>query len=128
VGHKLVIESPVMTFDNSFEGEARKRVRDALLVTHKELERLLGFSSNHIDRMVKAGRIPPPVRVGRTTRWIGAVIERWLAAGCPPVDERAKAEETRPAGSRTGRSEGHQLGEICGGPSLSTTEEEVSRE
>jgi predicted DNA-binding transcriptional regulator AlpA len=117
-----------MKFDNSFEGEARKRVRDTLLVTHKELEELLGFSSNHIDRMVKTKRIPPPVRVGRTTRWVVAVIERWLADGCPPVEERAEAEETGLGKSRISETQEHHKCETRGGPLLFTTREETNYE
>ena len=53
----------------------------------------IGCSTRHIDRMVESGRIPLPVQLGRLVRWPQAVIDRWIAAGCPPV-----AAELRPGG------------------------------
>lgn len=44
------------------------------------------FSARHVLRMVDAGRMPAPVKVGRCVRWSRQAIEAWVAAGCPRVD------------------------------------------
>src|SRR4051794_38259414 len=54
-----------------------------LLVGAAELGRLLSRSRASIRRDVAAGRIPPPVNIGRSIRWRKAEIEAWIAAGCP---------------------------------------------
>ncbi|HJZ56430.1 MAG TPA: hypothetical protein VKE74_15805 [Gemmataceae bacterium] len=54
-----------------------------LLVDLRELSRLLARSEASLLRDVEAGRVPAPVKVGRSTRWRRAEIESWIAAGCP---------------------------------------------
>ena len=54
----------------------------ALLIDLKELSRLLTRSSESLLRDVKAGRIPRPVRIGKSVRWRRTEIEDWIAAGC----------------------------------------------
>ena len=46
---------------------------------------LLDCSPRHVYRMSDAGRMPAPVRVGALVRWPRAVIDSWVADGCPPV-------------------------------------------
>jgi predicted DNA-binding transcriptional regulator AlpA len=55
-----------------------------LLVDLRELARLLARSEASLLRDVAAGRLPDPVRIGRSTRWRRTEIEAWIAAGCPP--------------------------------------------
>lgn len=45
----------------------------------------IGCSSRHILRMVDAGLMPKPIKLGRLTRWRRCEIEQWLANGCPEV-------------------------------------------
>lgn len=55
-----------------------------LLLDLPWLVRLLGRSRASIARDVTAGRMPAPVRIGRSVRWQHAVIAAWVADGCPP--------------------------------------------
>ncbi|MCL4743291.1 MAG: helix-turn-helix domain-containing protein [Phycisphaerales bacterium] len=59
------------------------RDRDRLLLDVRQISTLLSCSSRHIYRLCDAGRMPRPVRLGALVRWDRAVIERWIAAGCP---------------------------------------------
>lgn len=57
-----------------------------LAVEKDVLGTMLGCSERHIDRMVSAGEIPKPVKLGaQKTVWVLATVEAWLAAGCPDV-------------------------------------------
>jgi len=55
------------------------------LVDVQEVARLASCSPRHVFRLVKRGMIPPPVKVGRLTRFQRELIERWILEGCPPV-------------------------------------------
>jgi excisionase family DNA binding protein len=46
---------------------------------------LLKASPRHVRRMADAGRLPPPVHIGRLVRWPKSTIDEWLAAGAKPV-------------------------------------------
>jgi len=46
-----------------------------------ETARFLGCSRNTLDRWVRQGNFPHPIRLGpRTTGWRRSTIESWLAA------------------------------------------------
>jgi excisionase family DNA binding protein len=55
------------------------------LVDVREVARLASCSPRHVFRLVKRGMIPPPVKVGRLTRFQRELIETWISEGCPPV-------------------------------------------
>ncbi len=44
---------------------------------------ILNCSTRTVYRLVDSGRMPPPCRLGGLVRWNAAVIEAWIAAGCP---------------------------------------------
>ena len=52
------------------------------LLTDLEVSRLAKLSRRQIHKLRAARLIPPPVRIGRSTRWRAADIERWIDAGC----------------------------------------------
>jgi excisionase family DNA binding protein len=52
-----------------------------------ELARALGLSLSGVEKLNRAGRLPLPIRLGRSVRWPADEIRAWLAAGCP---ERAR--------------------------------------
>jgi len=60
---------------------------EILLVDVRVLARLLHLGRATIWRQLATGRLPAPVRIGRSVRWRKAEIEAWIEAGCP---ERAK--------------------------------------
>jgi excisionase family DNA binding protein len=56
-----------------------------LLSVHAVCTLLGGCSARHVYRMVDAGRMPRPVKLGSLCRWRSAELMRWLADGCPSV-------------------------------------------
>ena len=44
----------------------------------------LNCSPQHVYRLSDAGRMPRPVRLGSLVRWSKCLLQRWIAAGCPP--------------------------------------------
>ena len=48
-----------------------------------DLARRLDVSLRHLRRLDSAGKLPKPVRLGRSVRWPVTEIESWLRAGGP---------------------------------------------
>ena len=69
------------------------------LLNVKDLARLLRMSVRTVWRLRSAGRLPKPVRIGKSVRWSPETIEAWIDLGCP---DRAAFE----ARSRTAKKEG----------------------
>lgn len=44
---------------------------------------LIGVSQSHFYQLLRTGRLPRPIRLGRSVRWLRAELEAWLAAGAP---------------------------------------------
>jgi prophage regulatory protein len=53
------------------------------LLTAEEVAAMLGVSERTLWRLLSAGKVPKPVRFGRSTRWKAGEIQRWLERGCP---------------------------------------------
>ena len=60
------------------------RVDSVKLLTVQAVAALLGCSTRQVFRLSKAGKMPPPLKIGHLVRWNQAEIARWIAAGCPP--------------------------------------------
>jgi excisionase family DNA binding protein len=65
-------------------GSTRPPVRPELIDVETFGE-LLNVSTRHVRRLVDAGKCPPPVRLGRATRWSRRVVEQWILEGCPKI-------------------------------------------
>lgn len=50
-------------------------------------ELLGGVTTKHVDNLVRQGRMPKPVYLGRCPRWRSDELRTWIKAGCPVVDE-----------------------------------------
>jgi predicted DNA-binding transcriptional regulator AlpA len=62
------------------------RANDAIepvMITARQLAVLLQVSTRQVWRMLSAGRVPTPIRVGGIVRWRMAEVENWIAEGCP---------------------------------------------
>jgi excisionase family DNA binding protein len=59
---------------------------DGWLIQIDELAAKLGVSVRHVQSLNASGRLPRPVKLGRSTRWRAEEIQRWLQAGCPARD------------------------------------------
>ena len=64
------------------------------LLSAKQLAKdVLSVSPRTVWRLRSAGKLPRPVEVGSSIRWIAADIDKWIALGCPPQrDFEALAE------------------------------------
>jgi len=51
----------------------------------QSVARLLSCSPRHIYRLVDAGKMPRPVKLGSLIRWHRSNVENWLTSGCLPV-------------------------------------------
>jgi excisionase family DNA binding protein len=47
---------------------------------------LLDCSTRHIFRLVDAGKMPPPLKLGTLVRWRRNDLDSWLNAGCQSVE------------------------------------------
>lgn len=53
------------------------------LITVGELAKILKVSTRTVWRLVSAGKLMPPIRVGGARRWKFDQVRRWIDAGCP---------------------------------------------
>ncbi len=58
-----------------------------LLLTAKQAARMCGKSLRTWRTWDSAGRIPRPVRIGRSTLWRADELRAWVVAGCPQRGE-----------------------------------------
>ncbi len=65
----------------------KEQVNLSLLLSAKELARLLALSIRTVWRLKSAGKLPKSVRIGSSVRWQRRIIEKWIEFGAPPVRE-----------------------------------------
>ena len=65
-----------------------------LLIDNKQAAKLLKVSERTLWGMWNSGKMPSPVRIGRAVRWSYEELKAWVAAGCPPQDQRQYATES----------------------------------
>lgn len=53
------------------------------LLNADEVAAMLGISERTLWRLLSAGKVPEPVRFGRSTRWRLADVKEWIEDGCP---------------------------------------------
>jgi predicted DNA-binding transcriptional regulator AlpA len=58
---------------------------EPLLVGVETVAQLISVSTRSVWRLVSAGKLFRPVRVGNAARWPYAQLKRWIELGCPPV-------------------------------------------
>lgn len=56
------------------------------LLTVRDLSAELKVSSRQCWKLLSSGRLPLPVRLGRSVRWRSADIARFVELGCPSRD------------------------------------------
>ncbi len=54
-----------------------------VLLSADEVAAMLGVSERTLWRLLSAGKVPQPVRFGRSTRWRAAEVADWIDRGCP---------------------------------------------
>ena len=65
--------------------EPRPAVSAELLNAKAVAALLAGCSTRHLYRLVDAGKMPRPLKLGGLVRWRRAEVLDWIAAGCPAV-------------------------------------------
>lgn len=53
------------------------------LLTADDVAALLNVSERTLWRLLSAGKVPKPVRIGRSTRWRAEDVREWVQKGCP---------------------------------------------
>ncbi len=69
--------------------------RERWALPAKATARLLGISERHLWTLHSSGRIPMPVRLGRSVRWRRDELLAWLQAGCPSRDRWESKEASQ---------------------------------
>lgn len=72
--------------------EQVNQTQQPLAIPAKDLARLLGVSLRQIWRLNSAGKLPKPIRLGGSVRWLRKEIEAFVEAGCP---DRAQWESMK---------------------------------
>ncbi|MDY7108774.1 MAG: helix-turn-helix domain-containing protein [Planctomycetota bacterium] len=65
---------------------------ERLAIPASEVAKLLSVSERHVWTLHATGRLPRPIRLGRSVRWDYAELLAWMKAGAPP---RARWEQMR---------------------------------
>lgn len=61
----------------------------------KDAAAYLSISTASLHRLVAAGKMPPPLRVGGCRVFDRRVLGRWLAVGCPTAEVFSAIERAR---------------------------------
>ncbi len=69
-------DSPARATPEHREGESP-------LVGAKEAARLCSISESMLYTLNRAGKMPPPIRIGTLLRWKRRELLEWIEAGCP---------------------------------------------
>lgn len=67
--------------------------RSPKVYTVKDVARLLKFDRDKIYDLNKRGEMPKPLPLGRSLRWNGGEIDRWVDKGCPPPKKRKRIRD-----------------------------------
>jgi predicted DNA-binding transcriptional regulator AlpA len=59
--------------------------REPLLVSVDELAMILKISPRSVWRLLSAGKMVEPVRIGGAVRWRFHEVKNWIDQGCPPT-------------------------------------------
>ena len=55
-----------------------------LLINARELARMMQVSPRTLWRLLSAGKLIRPIRIGGNTRWRLDEVKDWIDRGCPP--------------------------------------------
>ncbi len=49
------------------------------LIAFEPLSHYVGFGRSRIYQLINAGEFPPPIKVGKSSRWVKAEIDAWIS-------------------------------------------------
>ena len=58
------------------------------LITAMQVSQIIGVSKRTVWRMLSAGQLIKPIRIGSNTRWRREELLDWIDAGCPSATTR----------------------------------------
>lgn len=61
-----------------------EQTSQTVLINADELARKLSVSTRTLWRLLSAGKLIQPVRIGGNTRWRLGEVNEWIEQGCPP--------------------------------------------
>ena len=77
ISRPISVAGPLLVNDHDAAG---------LAVDAAELAKLLHVSLRHVNALNSSGRLPKPIRLGRSVRWPREELVWWIAAGAPSRD------------------------------------------
>lgn len=60
---------------------------DPLLISADQFASMIQLSTRTLWRLLSAGKLPEPVRIGGSVRWRIDDVKLWIASGCPARGE-----------------------------------------
>ena len=63
--------------------EQVNQTQQPLVISAKELAAMLGVSIRQVWRLNETGRLPKPIRLGGSVKWLRKEIEAFIEAGAP---------------------------------------------
>lgn len=63
----------------------QKPKQQAILIGVDSVAAMLSYSTRQIYRLADGGRMPRPLKIGNSNRWVKSEIEEWILQGCPPT-------------------------------------------
>jgi len=58
---------------------------EAKLLDVRAVAAMIDCSTRHVYRLVDAGKMPAPLKIGTLCRWRKKAVEEWIDSGCPSV-------------------------------------------
>ena len=63
--------------------EQVNQLQQPLAISARQLASMLGVSIRQVWRLNETGKLPKPMRLGGSRKWLRKEIEAFLEAGCP---------------------------------------------
>lgn len=63
-------------------------LQQRMMLDVKQVATMLSCSPRTVYRLADYGRMPRPVKLGALVRWPKAVLDKWIADGCPSCRRR----------------------------------------
>jgi len=61
----------------------------------EQVKSLSGFSRSSIYGRIRAGNFPPPIKIGRSSRWRESLVVQWMDAQAAPTAVKVGGEVQR---------------------------------
>lgn len=62
------------------------------LLTIQQVAKLLQVSTRSVRRFRATGKLPAPILIGKSVRWRGEDLQKWIEGGCPPSNSEERRD------------------------------------